>query len=85
MPEVLCTISNDDERSSLRIDVAVNAAMQFTIMQRKKLKELGALDVERPIRMVGAPVSENCDIGDCAIDYGGDAGPLSINMKIIHF
>ncbi len=83
--EVLCTISNDNERSSLRSDVAVNAAMQFTITQQKKLKELGALDVEQPICMVGAPVSENCDLGDCAIDYGGDAGPSSINTKIIHF
>jgi len=67
--EVLCTVSNEDDRSSLWSDVAINAAKQFTISQRQKLKDMGALDIERPIRIIGTPVTDNCGLGDCVIDY----------------
>ena len=70
--EVLCTISNEEDspRSSLWSEVAINAAKQFTITQRKKLQELGALDVERPVKIVGTSLSENCGLGDCVLDSG---------------
>ena len=88
--EVLCTISNEDDRTSLWSDVAINAAKQFTITQRQKLKELGALDIERPIQIVGTPVTDNCGLGDCVIDYDdidsrSSATSTSANIKIIHF
>ena len=67
--EVLCTVSNEDDRSSLWSDVAINAAKQFTISQRQKLKDMGALDIKRPIQIIGTPVTDNCGLGDCVIDY----------------
>lgn len=87
--EVLCTISSDDSRSSLWSDVAINAARQFTITQRQKLKDLGALDVERAVRIVGEPVA-NCGLGDCVIDYEDDDNDAKSNgsspdTKIVHF
>ena len=88
--EVLCTISNEDDRSSLWSEVAINAAKQFTITQRQKLKELGALDIERPIQIVGTPVTD-CGLGDCVIDYddidskSSSTSSSSANTKIIHF
>jgi len=86
--EVLCTVSNEDDRSSLWSDVAINAAKQFTITQRKKLKDLGALDIERPTQIVGTPVTDNCGLGDCVIDYDDKSSSPSSskkNTKIIHF
>lgn len=89
--EVLCTISNEADRSSLWSEVAINAAKQFTITQRQKLKELGALDIERPIQIVGTPLTDNCGLGDCVIDYddidsrSSRTSSSSANTKIIHF
>jgi len=85
--EVLCTVSNEDDRSSLWSDVAINAAKQFTISQRQKLKDMGALDIKRPIRIIGTPVTDNCGSGDCVIDYDDidSKKATSTNTKIIHF
>ncbi|KAK1740234.1 hypothetical protein QTG54_009184 [Skeletonema marinoi] len=84
--EVLCTISNEDSRSSLWSEVAINAAKQFTITQRKKLQELGALDVERPVKIVGTSLSENCGLGDCVLEEKKEDGSDMLdNTKIIHF
>jgi len=79
--------------------VAIRAARQFTVTQRAKLRDLGALDVDRPVRIVGTVVGENCGLGDCVIDYDDDGdgdgagtakakngpSPSSSDTKIIHF
>ena len=89
--EVLCTISNEDDRSSLWSDVAIKAAKQFTITQRKKLQELGALDVPRPIKIIGSSVSDTCGLGDCVLTDDDDdnsnavVGNSEADTKIIHF
>jgi len=61
--------------------VAINAAKQFTITQRQKLKDLGALDVERPVRIVGEPVIHKYDAADSKSSTSSSAS----NTKIIHF
>ncbi|KAL7533498.1 hypothetical protein ACHAWF_004517 [Thalassiosira exigua] len=85
--EVLCTVSNEDDRSSLWSDVAIEAARQFTITQRRKLRDLGALDVERPVRILGEPVGDTCGLGDCVVDFDDDdaLADNDSNTKIIHF
>ena len=89
--EVLCTVTDEDNRSSLWSEVAINAAKQFTISQRRKLKDLGALDIERPIKIVGQPANpDNCGLGDCVINYDNldnesSATTSSADTKIIHF
>ncbi|KAL7542038.1 hypothetical protein ACHAXR_011462 [Thalassiosira sp. AJA248-18] len=86
--EVLCTVSNEEDKSSLWSDVAINAAKQFTITQRKKLKDMGALDIKRPVQIVGEPVTDKCGLGDCVIDSDDDAidtMKAASNTKIIHF
>jgi hypothetical protein len=93
--EVLCTISNEDDRSSLWSDVAIKAAKQFTITQRKKLHDLGALSVERPIKIIGSSVSDTCGLGDCVLtdddDDDDDDNSNAVvdnseaDTKIIHF
>mmetsp|Transcript_26475 Transcript_26475/g.54191 ORF Transcript_26475/g.54191 Transcript_26475/m.54191 type:complete len:381 (+) Transcript_26475:83-1225(+) len=85
--QVLCTISNDDDRASLWSEVAIKAAKQFTISQREKLKDLGALDIKRPIRIIGKPVSEVCGMGDCVVDYESDGASImsDSDTKIVHF
>ena len=37
--------------------VALKAAKDFTVSQRNKLEELGALDIQRPLRISGEPIS----------------------------
>ena len=64
---ILCTVSDKESRSSLWSDVAINAAKQFTITQRQKLHELGALDMERPVKILGRSLSEECGLGDCVL------------------
>ena len=87
--EVLCTISNEDDRSSLWSNVAINAAKQFTITQRKKLQELGALDVPRPVKIIGSSVSDTCGLGDCVLSDDESSNAVVDNSeadtKIIHF
>ena len=88
--EVLCTVSDKDDRSSLWSDVAIKAAQQFTISQRQKLQDLGALDIKRPVQIIGQPVSDKCGLGDCAIDDDDDKDTTAKNItpsntKIIHF
>ncbi|KAL7500711.1 hypothetical protein ACHAWT_008695 [Skeletonema menzelii] len=88
--EVLCTISTKDSRSSLWSEVAINAAKQFTITQRKKLQELGALDVERPVKIVGTSLAENCGLGDCVVSLEDEKkeeekSEMDVDTKIIHF
>ena len=71
--------------------MAINAAKQFTITQRKKLQELGALDVERPVKIVGTSLVENCGLGDCVLEEKKEDGEGMRMMmddgdtKIIHF
>lgn len=57
-------------------DVAIKAAKDFTVSQRQKLRDLGALDIERPIKIIGEPVdtAENAMLGNA-----------DTNTKIIHF
>ena len=91
---ILCTISNKDSpRSSLWSDVAINAAKQFTITQRQKLHDLGALDIERPVKILGRSLSEECGLGDCVLgeeekkveDESGERMMMDGDTKIIHF
>lgn len=51
-------------------DVALKAAKDFTVSQREKLRNLGALDIQRPMKITGEPVGTE----------GGDD-----DFKIIHF
>jgi broad specificity phosphatase PhoE len=37
-------------------DVALKAAKDFTVSQREKLSDLGALDIQRPMKITGEPV-----------------------------
>ena len=53
-------------------DVAIKAAKDFTISQRKKLKDLGALDIQRPLRITGEPIQIAAMNGDTT-------------TKVIHF
>ena len=89
---ILCTISNKDSpRSSLWSDVAINAAKQFTITQRQKLQDLGALDIERPVKILGRSLSEECDLGDCVLSEeekkveDDERMMMDGDTKIIHF
>lgn len=88
---ILCTVSNsgDSPRSSLWSDVAINAAKQFTITQRQKLQDLGALDIERPARIIGRSLSEECGLGDCVLGEeekkDDDERMMDGDTKIIHF
>ena len=70
------TTTNEQSRSStsssLWTDVAINAAKQFTITQRQKLHDLGLLNVQRPIKIIGESISNTCDIGDCVVRYQDD-------------
>ena len=90
---ILCTVSNKESpRSSLWSDVAINAAKQFTITQRQKLHDLGALDIERPVKILGRSLSEECGLGDCVLgeeekkveDESGES-MMDGDTKIIHF
>jgi len=40
-------------------DVAIRAAKDFTISQRQKLADLGALDIQRPVKIIGTPLNDN--------------------------
>lgn len=58
-------------------DVAIKAARDFTISQRKKLQDLGALDIQRPLRITGESIS---------IDDDNDFTCKSEStVKVIHF
>jgi len=82
------TVSDQENIPSLWSDVAINAAKQFTISQRQKLKDLGALDIERPVQIVGTPVTDKCGMGDCGMDKDDDSSDSKVSSshtKIIHF
>ena len=72
-------------------EVAIKAARDFTISQRQKLKDLGALDIQRPIRIIGEPIIrlERDDDDDDDDKKGGEAASSTTstrsNTKIIHF
>lgn len=55
-------------------DVAIKAAKDFTISQREKLQEMGALDIQRPMKIIGEPV-----------DTPESNLYADSNTKIIHF
>jgi broad specificity phosphatase PhoE len=57
-------------------DVAIQAAQDFTVSQREKLRDMGALDITRPIRITGEPVGTENSLKE---EEGED------NTKIIHF
>lgn len=61
-------------------EIAIKAAKNFTISQRKKLKELGALDIQRPIRIVGELMEDEKDSSDS--NNENDAKEVT---KMIHF
>jgi broad specificity phosphatase PhoE len=56
-------------------DVAIQAAQDFTVSQREKLRDMGALDIPRPIRITGEPIGTEKSLKDEEED----------NTKIIHF
>lgn len=63
-------------------DVAIKAAKDFTVSQRKKLQDLGALDIQRPLRITGEPIgfgiSDECDNSEDSISTDSVT-------KVIHF
>ena len=87
--EILCTVANEEDRSSLWSQVAIDAAKKFTITQRQKLEDLGLLNVQRKVRVIGTPLSDECNLGDCVIDEekkdDGSFGGNDDDTKIIHF
>lgn len=58
--------------------IAIKAAKDFTVSQRKKLKDLGALDIQRPLRITGEPIG---------VDDDDDVNSQSTGSitKVIHF
>lgn len=62
-------------------DIAIKAAKDFTISQRQKLQDLGALDIQRPIRIVGTSIGAEND-GDNENNVPSDTGTIT---KVIHF
>lgn len=56
-------------------DIAIKAARDFTVSQRQKLKDLGALDIQRPLRITGEPLER----GDDSTDQ------TDTITKVIHF
>ena len=56
-------------------EVAIKAAKDFTVSQRQKLKDLGALDIQRPIKIVG----EGIDTAEPSMRIDDS------QTKIIHF
>ncbi len=56
-------------------DIAIKAARDFTVSQRQKLKDLGALDIQRSLRITGEPLER----GDDSIDQ------TDTITKVIHF
>ena len=61
-------------------DVAIKAAKDFTISQRQKLADLGALDIQRPMKIVGTPLENNDNI-----DSESKINTNSKVTKTIHF
>lgn len=60
------------------------------IFQRQKLDDLGLLNVKREIRIVGTPLSDECDLGNCVIDGEEKKDDESFgnndnDTKIVHF
>jgi broad specificity phosphatase PhoE len=72
-------------------DVAIKAAKDFTVSQRKKLHELGALDIQRPIRITGEPITINTTRMNMNIQHKNTNDEIensnneNTNTKIIHF
>ena len=67
--------SSTTSGSGLWTPIAIDAAKKFTVTQREKLNQLGALDKEfGPIQIVGEP-----------IDSHGNKDDATICTKIIHF
>ena len=66
--------------SGLWTPIAIDAAKKFTVTQREKLDELGALDKEfGPIQIVGEPIDSP------ALDEKNHKDDETIGTKIIHF
>lgn len=61
-------------QSDLWTDVAIDASKKFTVTQRQKLEDLGALDIERPTQIIGE-----------SLRHVDDVSLLDANSKIIHF
>ena len=62
-------------------DVAIKAAKDFTVSQRKKLQELGALDIQRPMRITGEPITSTTT----RQRQTNNNENTNTNTKIIHF
>ena len=67
------TLAASQQSAAGWTDVALKAANDFTVSQREKLRQEGALDIQRPIRIRGERV-----IGPASSDEEED-------FKIIHF
>lgn len=66
---------NDKNTMRSQSEIAIKAAKDFTVSQRKKLKDLGALNIERPIRIIGEPVRAHNEVDDTN----------DFNTKVVHF
>ena len=69
-------------------DVAIKAAKDFTISQRKKLKDLGALDIQRPLRITGEPIqiaAMNGDDASTSTSTSTAGAGTTTTTKVIHF
>lgn len=76
----ICSLST--KATSSQSQVAIKAARDFTISQRKKLKELGALDIERPIKISGKSLIGKGK-GEDFSDNKDDT--TTVITKVIHF
>jgi len=63
-------------------DIALKAAKDFTVSQRQKLQELGALDIQRPMRITGEPITSNTTRQR---QTNNDENENTKTTKIIHF
>jgi hypothetical protein len=69
-------------------DIAIQAAQDFTVSQRQKLKDMGALDIQRPIRIHGEPVIIGTGKSEDSSSLHNDDDEDNDNddiTKIIHF
>jgi broad specificity phosphatase PhoE len=85
----ICKSTTANPGNSLWTEVAIEAARKFTVTQRQKLNDLGLLNVERPVKIIGQSISATCNIGDCVIEHdeneADDANEENADTKIIHF
>ena len=77
----MSTVTSSPAKGGLWSETAIKAAKGFTVSARKNLAEQGALDVRRPIRIIGEPL----DSAEKAMRDTGTAPAPGRTSKIIHF